>query len=586
MVGLTEGMKPLLKNINRHFNKNDFLRLELMRNWRMLKRLYISNFALINEMDVSFPGNLTVITGETGAGKSIFLEALGLALGKRAELAALKNKTKKCIIEAEFESKGLDLVSFFEENDLDAESSIVLRREISADGKSRSFLNDSVVSLNALKTLSEKLIDIHSQHQTLLLNQGNFQLEVLDAFAGSLGLFKEYKLEFGKLNKINTRLKELQEQETQARKELDYFQFLFDELEQVEIKPGQLKELEEESNTLENAETIKSNLLNASNTINGGEINLLSSLNQVKLSIQGISKYGKSYEAFFERINSTYIELKDLAGELEDAESEVNFDNVKLEEINSKMDKLNRLLKKHAVKTEDELLKIKTDIEEKLSRFGSLESEIEKTKKEISKLLQMCTKLAKDLTNHRTKAVVGIEKQVKEMLTDLSMENANFKIELSQLSEIGSNGFDQIKFLFSANKGGNLEELHKVASGGELSRLMLTLKSLLATKKQLPTIIFDEIDTGVSGDVADKIGTILLKMGATMQVVVITHLPQMASKGAHHLFVYKKDEEDKTVSYIKQLNKEERITEIAKMLSTSNPSSSALKNAQELLSAN
>ncbi len=552
----------------------------------MLKRLYISNFALINEMDVSFPGNFTVITGETGAGKSIFLEALGLALGKRAELAALKNKTKKCIIEAEFEAKGLDLVSFFEENDLDSESTIILRREISIDGKSRSFLNDSVVSLNALKMLSEKLIDIHSQHQTLLLNQGSFQLEVLDAFAGSLGVFKEYKLEFAKFNKLNNNLKQLQEQETQARKELDYFQFLFEELEQAEIKPGQLKELEEESNTLENTETIKSNLLNASNTINGGEINLLSSLNQVKLSIQGISKYGKSYEAFFERINSAYIELKDLAGELEDAESEVNFDNVKLEEINTKMDKLNRLLKKHAVKTEDELLKIKTDIEEKLSRFGSLESEIEKTKKEITKAIETSARMAKDLTSHRTKAVAGIEKQVKEMLTDLSMENANFKIELIKLSEIGNNGFDQVRFLFSANKGGSLEELHKVASGGELSRLMLSLKALLATKKQLPTIIFDEIDTGVSGDVADKIGNILLKMGSGMQVVTITHLPQMASKGKHHLFVYKKDEEDKTVSYIRQLNNDERVTEIAKMLSTSNPTQSALKNAKELLSLN
>lgn len=552
----------------------------------MLKRLYISNFALINEMDVVFPGNLTVITGETGAGKSIFLEALGLALGKRAELAALKNKTKKCVIEAEFEAKNLDLASFFEENDLDAESTIILRREISVEGKSRSFLNDSVVSLSALKSLSEKLIDIHSQHQTLLLNQGIFQLEVLDAFAGTLNLYKEYKTEYTKLNKLNSGLKSLLDQEAQARKELDYFQFLFDELEQVEIVPGQLKTLEEESATLENAESIKGNLLQAANAINGGDTNVLSALSLVKNAIQNISKYGKNYAEFYGRINSAYIELKELAGDLEDSESQVHFDGAKLEEVNSKMDKLNRLLKKHAVTKEEDLIKIKTEIEEKLSQFGSLETEIEKNKKEIVKLTAASTKLAKELTQLRSKAITGIEKQVKDILTDLSMENANFKIELSQQTEIGPAGFDQVKFLFSANKGGYLDELHKVASGGELSRLMLSLKALLATKKQLPTIIFDEIDTGVSGDVADKIGNILLKMGSTMQVVTITHLPQMASKGQHHLFVYKKDDEDKTVSYIKQLNKEERINEIAKMLSTSNPTQSALKNAKELLSLN
>ena len=552
----------------------------------MLKRLYISNFALINEMDVSFPGNLTVITGETGAGKSIFLEALGLALGKRAELAALKSKTKKCIVEAEFEAKGLDLASFFEENDLDAETTIVLRREISVDGKSRSFLNDSLVSLNALKALSEKLIDIHSQHQTLLLNQGNFQMELVDAFAGSLALFKEYKAEFGKLNKLNNTLKALLAQESQARKELDYFQFLFDELEHIEIKAGDLKLLEEESESLENAETIKASLLNAASAINGGDSNLLSALSQVKSSIQGIAKYGKNYTEYYERVNSAYIELKELAGDLEDAEGEVNFDSAKLEDVNSKMDKLNRLLKKHNVQNEEELLKIKTDIEAKLSQFVSLESELEKSKKEITKLTTSCGKLAKELSGLRIKSVASIEKQVKEILSDLSMENAVFKIELSQQAEIGSTGFDIVRFLFSANKGGHPEELHKVASGGELSRLMLSLKALLATKKQLPTIIFDEIDTGVSGDVADKIGNILFKMGSTMQVVSITHLAQMASKGQHHLFVYKKDDEDKTVSYIKQLSKDERVIEIAKMLSTSNPTQSALKNAKELLSLN
>ena len=551
----------------------------------MLKQLYISNFALINEMDVSFPGKLSVITGETGAGKSIFLEALGLVLGNRADLAALQNKNKKCIIEAEFDTKGLDLVTFFEENDLDFDSTILLRREISTEGKSRSFLNDTPVGLNTLKLLSERLIDIHSQHQTLLLNQTNFQLEVLDAFAGSLNDFKEFKTEYSKLNKLSGVLKNLKEQEAQAKKELDYFQFLFNELEETEIKTGILKTLEEESSALENAESIKSVLLNTANTINGGETNVLSALAQAKQNLQAISKFGKNYSEFFERINSAYIDLKDLASELDDSENEVNFDPSKLNEINTKLDKLNRLLKKHNVNSEEELINVKTEIESKLTQFDSIEKDINETQKQIDKLNSVCFKIAKKLSDTRTKAVSEIEKQVKEVLSDLSMQNANFKIDISQSADLTSTGFDQIKFLFSANKGASLNELHKVASGGELSRLMLCLKALLASKKQLPTIIFDEIDTGVSGDVADKIGTILLKMGQTMQVVTITHLPQMASKGDHHLFVYKNDDDDKTVSHIKQLNKEERIIEIAKMLSTSNPTQIALKNAKELLNA-
>lgn len=555
-----------------------------MRNCRMLKRLYISNFALINEMDVVFPGNLTVITGETGAGKSIFLEALGLALGKRAETSTLKNKTKKCIVEAEFDAKELDLSAFFEENDLEKESTIILRREIGADGKSRSFLNDSVVSLSALKQLSEKLIDIHSQHQTLLLNQNNFQLELLDAFAGSQEQFKQYRSEFSKLNKLKSELIFFQDQEAQARKELDYYQFLFDEMDQIEIRPGQLKTLEEESAALENAEAIKSNLQQVANAINGGDENALSALGQVKSVLQGLSKYKKEYAEYSERLNSAYIELKELANDLENAEATVHVDGKKLEEVNLKIDKLNRLLKKHAVVSEEELIQVKTEIEQKLNRFGSLENEIEKQKKEIARLNLQCTVVAKGLTKARTDAIGEIEKQVKDTMKELSMENANFKIELTQLQELSASGFDQVRFLFSANKGGEPVDLYKVASGGELSRLMLSLKALLATKKKLPTIIFDEIDTGVSGDVADKIGSILLKMGNAMQVVTITHLPQMASKGKHHLFVYKKDDEDRTVSYIRQLNKEERIMEIAKMLSTSNPTQSALKNAKELLS--
>ena len=552
----------------------------------MLKRLHISNFALINEMEVSFPGNLTVITGETGAGKSIFLEALSLALGKRADLSALNLKTKKCIIEAEFSATNLDLNDFFLEHDLDFEPNLILRREINADGKSRSFLNDSPVSLSVLKLLSEKLIDIHSQHQTLLLNQSNFQLELLDTFAESLKIFKEYKIEFSSFTKSKIELQSLQEQEKLAKKELDYFQFLYSELEETEIKAGLLSGLEEESSKLENSEIIKSNLLAASNAISGNEINILIDLGKTKQSLQSLSKYSKNYSLLSDRIQSLYIELKELSADIEDAANEVVFDSDKLSQVNIKMDKLNRLLKKHQVNTEEDLLKIKSDIENKLNQFNSIENTIISKQKLIQISQNNCLKLSEELTKLRTKATHGIEQTIKKTLAELSMENAIFKIVLSQKSDLGINGLDELKFLFTANKGAELNELHKVASGGELSRLMLSLKALLASKKQLPTIIFDEIDTGVSGDVADKIGEILLSMGNNMQVIAITHLPQMASKGNHHLFVYKKDDEDKTVSYIKQLNKAERINEIAKMLSKSNPTVSAIKNATELLSSN
>ena len=552
----------------------------------MLKRLHISNFALINEMEVSFPGNLTVITGETGAGKSIFLEALSLALGKRADLSALNLKTKKCIIEAEFSAANLYLNDFFLEHDLDFEPNLILRREINFDGKSRSFLNDSPVSLSVLKLLSEKLIDIHSQHQTLLLNQSNFQLELLDTFAESLKIFKEYKIEFSSFTKSKIELQSLQEQEKLAKKELDYFQFLYSELEETEIKAGLLSGLEEESSKLENSEIIKSNLLAASNAISGNEINILIDLGKTKQSLQSLSKYSKNYSLLSDRIQSLYIELKELSADIEDAANEIVFDSDKLSQVNIKMDKLNRLLKKHQVNTEEDLLKIKSDIENKLNQFNSIENTIISKQKLIQVSQNNCLKLSKELTKLRTKAIHGIEQTIKKTLAELSMENAIFKIELSQKSDLGINGLDELKFLFTANKGAELNELHKVASGGELSRLMLSLKALLASKKQLPTIIFDEIDTGVSGDVADKIGEILLSMGNNMQVISITHLPQMASKGNHHLFVYKKDDEDKTVSYIKQLNKAERINEIAKMLSKSNPTVSAIKNATELLNSN
>jgi DNA repair protein RecN (Recombination protein N) len=420
--------------------------------------------------------------------------------------------------------------------------------------------------LNVLKQIAEFLIDIHSQHQTLLLNESDFQLELLDAFADTKMQFDQYKKEFKELGLLKQKLNSLLEQEISAKKELDYFQFLFDEFENIEIQTGQLEKLETESSSIENAEIIKTNLLNAANILNGEGSSLLSGLNQAKQQIGSISKYNNNYVSFYERINSIYIELKDLASEFENAEREVHFDANRLEEINSQMDKLNRLMKKHHVKTEQALIEIKLNIESKLIGFNSLENEIQKAKKELEIKEPICLQMATSLSESRKAATTIIEKKVKNMLSELSMLNADFKIELIRKLEMTANGIDGVLFLFSANKGIALNELSKVASGGELSRLMLTLKSLLASKKKLPTIIFDEIDTGVSGEVANKIGNILFKMGEKMQVMAITHLPQMASKGSNHLFVYKKDEQEKTSSMIKFLKGEERVNEIAKML--------------------
>ncbi len=549
----------------------------------MLKRLYISNFALIDEMDVTFPGELTVITGETGAGKSIFLEALGLLLGNRADATMVQSKKKKCILEAEFDINQIELHNFFNENELDQEEYLIIRREISADGKTRSFLNDTPVSLNVLKQLSGYLIDIHSQHQTLLLNQSHFQFELLDAFAGTNDDVKEYRKKFTLLKRKKETLSNLLLQEQHAKKELDYFTFLFNELEEAKLTNGRLQALKAESNLLENAQQIKEQLNNCILQINEAEGNLLQQLTSLKSYLQSLVKINANYEQYFLRINSVYVELKDLCNDLEIEEEKVEHNPKKLSSVNEQLDELNRLLKKHHVKTEQELIIIKDELESKLSAFNSIETTINSIYAEINELDKQCGISAKLISLKREQSIIPTQDSVKKLLTDLSMPNAEFKISLTQSENLSSNGIDEVMFLFSANKGVELNELHKVASGGELSRLMLTLKAMLATKKRLATIIFDEIDTGVSGEVANKIGVILEKMSKNIQVVSITHLPQMAVKGNHHLFVFKMDDGERTASYIKTLTKEERITEIAKMLSAGKTTDAALKNAKELL---
>ena len=549
----------------------------------MLQSIRIQNFALIEETEIQFNNGLTVITGETGAGKSILLGALGLTLGNRFDINALNNKDKKCIIEARFDLSKYQLKSFFVEHELDYEDVTSIRREITVEGKSRAFVNDTPVTLAIIKELSEQLIDIHSQHETILLKENHFQLELVDAFAKTTALYFDYKKQFLSLQKLKKQLAEFLEQELQAKKEFDYFQFQYTELEEANLKIGELKLLEDESETLENAEFIKGNLVKASAVINGGDENVLSAIAQLKQGLQSISKFGSQFNELYERVNSLSIELKELDADINSAEDDVVYDNVKLEIVNTQLDKLNKLLKKHNVKTEDELLEIKNSFELKLQQFSSIELSIEKTQKEISEQEKNCLSLAKTLSKKRKESVSEIEENIKVLLSNLSMPNAQFKISISDLEAFALNGLDKIEFLFSANKGQDFKEIGKTASGGELSRLMLCLKSLLAERTLLPTIVFDEIDTGVSGDVADKIGTILEKMGKSLQVITITHLPQMASKGNNHLFVYKLDSKEKTTSHIKRLNEVERIEEIAKMLSSGKPTEIALKNAKELL---
>jgi DNA repair protein RecN (Recombination protein N) len=550
----------------------------------MLKKLHIKNYALLEEVTISFDKSLTVITGETGAGKSIMLGALGLVLGERADMAVLRDKQKKCIVEATFLIGNYVLENFFTENELDYEVETTIRREIASDGKSRAFVNDTPVTLQVLKQLSQYLIDVHSQHETLLLNQASFRFNMVDAFANCLDERKQYNSFFIQLKEKEKKLNELLAFEQQAKKDFDYYQFQFAELEQATLKQGYLQQLEQEFDTHNNAEFIKQNLLKASVSIDGGEENILSHLAGLKNTLAQLTRYGKTYEELATRVNSAYLELKDISAEVENVNEKVVFDQKKLEEITAQLDLLNRLLKKHGVADELELLKIKTELEEKLNQFNSIEEEIKKLQAEIKKLNESVWTKAKLLSDKRKKVIPAIEKSVRNMLADLSMQNAQLVINCNPVESLTNYGCDELQFLFSANKGLPLSELHKVASGGELSRLMLCLKSHLAEKTSLPTIIFDEIDTGVSGDVAHKIGTILLHMGKNMQVIAITHLPQLASKGKQHLFVYKQDIKEQTQSEIKMLTAEERVVEIAKMLSTGKPTESAILNAKELLS--
>jgi DNA repair protein RecN (Recombination protein N) len=549
----------------------------------MLKHISVQNYALIDKLEIDFSDGLTIITGETGAGKSILLGALGLIAGSRADTQALQDKTKKCFIEASFNISEYSLKDFFENNELDYEAITTIRREINPEGKSRAFINDTPVTLNQLKELGDQLIDIHSQHQTLTLNGSEFQLSVVDAFANHVDLIIEYATDFKKMKVLEKQLNELTERESQTKKDLDYFQFQFNELEDANLQKADQTVIEQELETLNNAEDIKSNLSKAAFSLTGSEQNLLSSLNEIKATLASLSKFKPEINELSNRLSSSYLELKDIANELESIEQDIIYDPKRIEVLTEQLNSIYRLQQKHQVKTIEELIVIKDELSNKLLDYSSLETEIEKIKAQLTNVQKELLVVAKKISANRKKVIPKIEKEIASLLTSLSMPNAQLKIEHMMSETLGVNGLDKVVFLFSANKGSDFKELNKVASGGELSRLMLSIKSLIVQLTALPTIIFDEIDTGVSGDVADKVGNIMNVMASKMQVITITHLPQIASKGKSHLFVYKEDKKDKTYSNIKKLTNEERIQEIAKMLSTGTPTTAAINNAKELL---
>ncbi len=549
----------------------------------MLSKLQIKNYALIDALDIEFDRKLNIITGETGAGKSIIMGALGLILGNRAESKHFFDESSKCIIEGHFEVAQYDLSDLFSQLDLDYEDTTIIRRELHADGKSRAFVNDTPVTLQTLKTLGERLIDIHSQHATLQINTESFQLLVLDTVAQQQALLNEYKSTYQSYKKSIVSLEALEEELAKSRAEYDFNQFVFNELEQANLQTDEQGTLEAEQNQLENAEEIKRHFHGAASLMQSEEVNVLDGLKSVLSFVQNGTKYLPSAEALQERLQSALIELKDIAAELEQVADGVTMDEERLNIVNDRLSVLYSLQKKHRVETIQDLLQLQEDLEQKLQASDSQEEQIEVLKENIEKLRSNLTQLADQITANRTKVKQTIEQEVQDVLAKVGMPNAQLQIELKKKEDFKSTGQDEVAFLFSANKGQTLQPIHKVASGGELSRVMLAIKSLVAKSSSLPTIIFDEIDTGISGEVALRVGEIMEQLAEHMQVISITHLPQIASQGTAHFKVYKEDLGEKTKSNIVLLKKEDRVLEIAQMLSGANPEATAIKHAEEML---
>ena len=551
----------------------------------MLQSIHIQNYALIESLDIDFHTGFSVITGETGAGKSIILGAIGLLVGQRADIKAIKTGANKCIVEARFNISSYGLEAFFEEHDLEyEEGECILRRELYASGKSRAFINDTPASLAQMKELGEKLIDVHSQHQNLLLNHENFQLSVVDILAHDEKELQVYKEMYSAFKKTSHELADIQDQAEKNRQDEDYISFQLSQLEEANLHSGEQEELEQEAETLSHAEDIKSNLYKVDQLMSSDETTLLSATKDCIQTLQGISKVFPPAKEWMERLDSCYIELKDLSHEIAHASEEVDFNPTRLDYVNERLNLIYSLQQKHRVDTIDQLLEIAEDYRSKLDAITSYDSRIDELKAMKEALYSKVINQASKLTTLRSKAAKEIEQKMQTYLIPLGMPNVRFSVELTSKKEPDMNGLDSVNFLFSANKNGMLQQVASIASGGEIARVMLSLKAMIAGAVKLPTIIFDEIDTGVSGSIAEKMALIMQEMGqANRQVISITHLPQIAAKGATHYKVYKVDTEVGTNSYIRQLNQEERIQEIANMLSGATLTEAALNNAKALL---
>ncbi|MCG2420036.1 DNA repair protein RecN [Aequorivita sp. F47161] len=549
----------------------------------MITSLAIKNYALIEDIRVDLNEGLTIITGETGAGKSIILGALALLLGKRADLSSIKNEAVKCVIEGHFQIKNYSLHQVFTENELDYEDHTIIRREILPSGKSRAFVNDTPVALAQLQALAPYLVDVHSQHETLEIVSETFQMEVIDALAGNAEVLKLYQLQFEDFKKISDKLSALKLQKENASKELDYNTFLFNELQLAGLKKLNQEELEETYETLNNAEAIQEALSSVNGLFEEEQIGALQTAKEARIVLGKIKDFSKIFEDFWQRLNSVIIELEDISTEVANTAETIEADPETLSQINEKLQTLYKLQQKHSVATVAELIAIEEELEEKVNTTLGLDEQIEKLEKQKSDLREKALKTGEKLHKKRVDAIPVLKKKLEETLFPLGLPNARFQFELTASETFKSNGTDTLQLLFTANKGLAFGPIKKVASGGEMSRIMLAIKAVLAEYKKLPTIVFDEIDTGVSGEVANKMAVIMHKMSTSMQLLSITHLPQIAAKGDHHLKVYKDDVNEITATHLKILDTEERIVEIAQMLGGKNVSEAAIANAKELL---
>jgi len=549
----------------------------------MIKKLHIQNYAIIDELRIDFSEGLTIITGETGAGKSILIGALGLIMGNRADTKSLYNEAEKSVVEAIFDIASYDLVPFFEANELDYDAELVIRRELSPSGKSRAFINDTPVNLGVLQQLSSTLIDLHQQFDTLDIHETSFQLRVLDALAENKNLLAAYRRQYRQFETDKSRLAAMKTAQLNAAKEQDFIAFQLSELDAAALIAGEQEQLEEEQLRLSNAEDIKRNLSGAYLALSESETAVVSNLEDVLHAVQAVKKFDKDIEALYQRLEAAKYELEDLSRELEDLSERTDYDPGRLSDIQQRLDLIYRLQAKHQVKSVADLLALQERLRSSIQAVDERTEEIAKLEVVIARQYDQLQEIARNLSDRRKSVTGDFETQVVDMLRLLSMEHARLEVAIETLPELGPTGVDEVNFLFAANLGSRLQPIRDVASGGEIARLTLVIKSLVASAIPLPTLIFDEIDTGISGGVALKMGTILRALSDQHQVVSITHSPQVASKADVHYFVYKEVIGNRTATNVKQLDMEGRIQSIAVMLSQDPPTESALKNAKELL---